>query len=610
MSDTASKLKCWAGRELGYCGPVSAEDLSSICVGSMNTVWGWIISHCLDREKVKTIQGNLLLMKKKVEGRRGIASSEDGSLLCSGTTDVISTTLVSETERDLLMADRSRLLGEIHAMVVKVQRLKVLHNHSKTECVKLDNQRAEKMSNIDLRRRKVVLLNLYLRQISNLLSNLQSKTSKLSELYQREVTKTKSSTLISCEKGILTEDSRKVEELIVEISRMFSCVLAGETVQGRSDVRSRVVQSLAGMSAVSTARSLAQFTEALARKVHQQREEKHVTGGADLEDGNEESVESAVDQMNRNLVSCHFAAKKHVSSVDVWRENVSVMMKKAGVAEEEILPIELSARKASLANSLSELRRSLAGKSINSSVLQDLVAMQQNQIDGLCGTISSLISSSSIATLKRSQQSTLETMSSSLPCLATELTKVSYGVENIPSSQLNVLGFAPLCKLSSTNLTGESWVTMTPTSQLSILRNKGKFPSDPSQSSSDRENSLAELTKLLADISMKEEMLAEENSSRREQGKGLSLFEHLARSLQTNITEQSRNLMPIIEECVKQQKEVLQKLGRFEALHQDWRSQPAAEVAAEETLHWGEVEGKSLKQLQDLAKCYINKLGL
>jgi len=401
---------------------------------------------------------------------------------------------------------------------------------------------------------------------------------------------------------------RKVEELIEEICVMFGAVLAGDGVQGSSDVRGRVVESLAGMSAVCTARSLTRFTEALSRKVRQQREEEnHPAVCAEFEDI-DESVKNAVDQMNRDLVTCHSAAEKYMGSAENWRENVSAMMKKAGVGEEAILPTQMSAHKASLATGVAELRSSMAGLSINCSVVQDHVAIQEDQIDGLCGTISSLITTSSITTLKRSQLKALETMTTSLPCLAAELTNLSHGVENIPSNQLTVLNSAPMWKLCSTSLTRDSWVTMTPTVQLSILRKKGKFPVDPSESKSGRERTLTDLTKLLADISGKEDLLTEESLSRREQGKGLALFEHLARTLQTNITEQSRNLMPVIEECAKQQGSLLQLLGRFLSLQQDWRKQPAADVAAEEIFDWGEVEGRTLSQLQDLAKCYINKL--
>ena len=70
MSDTPSSLASWAVREMGYCGPVSPQNLSIICSGSMNNVWRWIVAHCLDRERVKTIRGNLVLMKKRAEGKR------------------------------------------------------------------------------------------------------------------------------------------------------------------------------------------------------------------------------------------------------------------------------------------------------------------------------------------------------------------------------------------------------------------------------------------------------------------------------------------------------------------------------------------------------------
>ena len=542
-------------------------------------------------------------------GGRGVCP-EDGSVLSS--VSAISTTMVSETERDLLMADRSRLLGEIHSMVVKVQRLKALHEHSRTECVKLDHQRQDKMSNITTRKRKVVLLGLYLRQISNLLTSLQSKTKQLKDLFQREVNKTKHSTLISCEKRILTDDLKKVEELIDEISRMFSSLLAGEAVHSRSVTRSRVSESLGTMSAASITRSLIQFTEALGKKVQKLRLEKDDISGGEFYAGSGpwESVKDSIDEMNKRLVTCHAAAQNHLASVNTWRENVAVMMKKAGLEEEAILATQLSAQKASLASSVADLRMSMAGQSVNSSVLQDLVALQQNQIDDLCGTLSSLIPNCSSASLRMSQLKSLQTMSGSLPRLAAELTELSHGLEDLPASQLTVLGSAPMWKLSSTNLTGDSWVTMTPTSHLSILRKRGKFPADPSQACFDRENSLSDLTKLLVDISRKEEILAEGNSTMKAEGESLLSFERLSRTLQTNMKEQSRNLLPVIEECGKQQEDLVERLGKFEKLHQDWRRQPAADVAAEEMFHWGEVEGKSLKQLQDLAKCYINKLEL
>ena len=540
----------------------------------------------------------------------GGACADDASMISSVTTDVISSTLVSETERDLLMADRSRLLGEIHAIVVKVERLKALHKHDKTECTKLENQRHQKMNNITTRRKKVVLLGLYLKQVSHLLNNLQSMTAKLEELFQREVSKTKSSPLVSCERGILSEDQRKVGELIEEVSTMFSSLLTGDLVHGRSDLRGRLVQSLGAMSALSTARSLIQFTESLSRKINLQRAGNPEESNVDLEDGFEESVKTSIAQMDKKLVLCYTATQKHLANVGLWRENVSQLMKKTSVGEEEISATQLSAQKASLAAGIAELRAGMAGQTINSAVVEDLVVQQLDTIDYLCGTISSLINHSSSSTLKISQLKTLETMSTTIPCLASELTKLSHGVENLPSAQLSVLGSAPLWKLSTTNLTGDSWVTMTPTSHLSILRKKEKFPAEPSQACSDREKTLTDLIQLLLSISRKEDILAEESGGQKENGKGLVLFEHLARTLQTNIKEQGRNLLPVISECGKQQREVLKQLGRFVELHQDWKTQPAAGVVEEEVFQWGEVEGKSLKQLQDIAKCYINKLGL
>ena len=81
MSETARSLRAWAETEMGYRGKVSAENLTSVCRGSMNNVWSWIILHCLDRERVRNIQGNLILMKKKVEGELTTHPSPPRSLI-------------------------------------------------------------------------------------------------------------------------------------------------------------------------------------------------------------------------------------------------------------------------------------------------------------------------------------------------------------------------------------------------------------------------------------------------------------------------------------------------------------------------------------------------
>ena len=83
MSETAGLLRAWAETEMGYSGTVSAENLSSVCRGSMKNVWGWMISHCLDRERVKTIKGNLILMKKKVEGKLKTTTTLISTILSS-----------------------------------------------------------------------------------------------------------------------------------------------------------------------------------------------------------------------------------------------------------------------------------------------------------------------------------------------------------------------------------------------------------------------------------------------------------------------------------------------------------------------------------------------
>ena len=66
--------------------------------------------------------------------------------------------------------------------------------------------------------------------------------------------------------------------------------------------------------------------------------------------------------------------------------------------------------------------------------------------------------------------------------------------------------------------------------------------------------------------------------------------------------------MPAIDECKQRQTQAFDLLKNLKTAHQDWRHQPASGVACSKYLQWGEIEGRTMQQMIDLAGVYLNKL--
>ena len=66
--------------------------------------------------------------------------------------------------------------------------------------------------------------------------------------------------------------------------------------------------------------------------------------------------------------------------------------------------------------------------------------------------------------------------------------------------------------------------------------------------------------------------------------------------------------MPAVDECKQRQVQAFDLLKNLKNAHEDWKQQPASGVACSKYLQWGEIEGRSLKQMMDLAGAYLSKL--
>merc|ERR1712112_3419 len=155
-------------------------------------------------------------------------------------------------------------------------------------------------------------------------------------------------------------------------------------------------------------------------------------------------------------------------------------------------------------------------------------------------------------------------------------------------------------KLSSTMVPGDNFMTMTPTCHLSILRHRSHHPHLPISIFSNKHD----FVQATFDI------LEENPSDDGDCSIALRKLEHLQDVLSTNIKEQSRNLIPVIDECKRRQKKTRELCGTLRKTHREWKLQPAEEVACSVVLQWPEIEGRSLQQTLDLGKCYFNKLNV
>ena len=121
-----------------------------------------------------------------------------------------------------------------------------------------------------------------------------------------------------------------------------------------------------------------------------------------------------------------------------------------------------------------------------------------------------------------------------------------------------------------------------------------------------RLNLVNDLTSLLQEIDDLEKVALKESEN--ECSNTVKNLNNLEALLSRNYREQSRNLEPVIEECKIGQEKLSKLLTTFRKVQQDWKREPASDIALSLSNLWGEVEGRTLQQTVDLAKHYINQI--
>ena len=582
--DSAIDLKRWMTEVMGQAGSCSAVDLEAVCSGPMAEVWRWVIHHVNTREEVRKIRGNLALTS-------AVASSDRS---CTSST-------MFDTERKMMLGDRARLMGELHAVLMKIQRLRRKMDHVKQEQVKADNKRSAMTRDLELRRQRIALLGLYSRQAQSLLSNLGLITDKINEAVNNKSFKTAPiSIIISSSAGVVSEENVKIEEIIGNCAGYFRGVLLGNLGPGRSSFKEDVHQGLGKMSGESIKVGLIHHTRILAQEVVNKADQDLKPAAAiENEEVFFESVGGELLNFSRRHITSNRETVKLEKSCNILDEKLEKYQEHISEGTQNVAEVE------SLQKSLTQLNHQLSNNNFFHSLAN--IDAQQEEIDGLCQIISSMILKSSAVSLKPHQLKVLEILTSTIPKLSHDVESLAPPLKDLPSSHLKTLNYSPTWKLSSTMVSGDGFMNMTPTCHLSILRNTSKMPQVPSSLESRRHTLINDITSLLQEINDLER-IASKGSEEIECSNIVKKLKNLEALLLRNYREQSRNLEPVIDECKVGQEKLSKLLTTFSKVQHDWKLEPASDIALSFSNLWGEVEGRTLQQTVDLAKHYITQI--
>lgn len=257
MASVSSSMHEWAVKEMGYTGPW-AEDMAALCTGPMAGVWEWVVAHCRTRDKVKMIQGNLALARRRQGGdlslsviRVGNNSGGEGG------------------EREELLAERGRLIGELHSILAKIERVRgVVEQHNKDRG-ELARSKEERSKDVKERQQRTVLLGLYVKQVTNMISKLEGLVKKLERVADRvDEKEVRGERMFSSGVGVETESGKNVREAVqMGVEHMKTALVEGVAKERRGMVRGNILQLVGDMPASVIANCLVEQTVDLTHQV-------------------------------------------------------------------------------------------------------------------------------------------------------------------------------------------------------------------------------------------------------------------------------------------------------------------------------------------------------
>ena len=607
----STSLHDWAVNEMKYTGPW-AEDMAMLCTGPMGSVWEWVINHCRSKEKVKMIKGNLALARRRVGG------SSDLSLSIAG--KVGGNNSGESGNREELLAEKGKLIGDLHTVLAKIERLRAAVEQHNKDRLELNKSRDDRVKEVKEMQQRTVLLGLYLKQVNNMINKLDDLALKLENLMEHideKKVKVGGDKVFSCGSGVESESGKDVREAVHTGVEHFKAMLAGNfNKESRGEAREKIVQLVGELPASVLSDCLIDQTLECTNRIKNKSENVD-----DIMDANEirnedevylDSVRKGVGEFYKKHVMSRMTVTNLRSSISLWEEKATLAMDKIGgqgLAELDVGEVEKAKQRAvvaSMRSSMECLRSKIAGLGGGGNTQSEKVRIQQEQIENLCQSISALLLKNTVPALKSCQADTLDTMTNTLPVLASQVIGVSKSLTDTPSNHLTILGSCPTSSLTSTLVGSTGCSVLTPVSHLGIKRRMSTLPQIHHRINQ-KEDTADSLVKLIIEVDRRERELAH---SLQEEGRSEDIDElnRLEQILITSIREQGRNLGPLIEEGELKRLEASKTSTSIQTIHNEWSCQPGGEVAVGDSLMWREVEGRKLQQWVDLVRINLAKL--
>jgi len=609
--NVSTSLHDWAVNEMKYTGPW-AEDMAVLCTGPMGSVWEWVINHCRSKEKVKMMRGNLALARRKVGGSSDLSLSVVGKVGGNSSGE--------GGEREELLAEKGKLIGDLHTVLAKIERLRgAVEQHNKDR-LDLSKCREDRVKEVKEMQQRTVLLGLYLKQVNNMINKLDDLALKLENLMKHideKKVKVAGDKVFSCGNGVESESGKDVREAVQTGVEHFKTILTTNSNKDmRGEVRDKILQLVGELPASVLADCLLEQMDDCTKRIKNKSDNiDDIRDANNMQNEDEkylDSVRKGVGEFYKKHVMSRMATTNLRSSIRLWEEKATIAKEKIGgqgLTEVDVGEIDKARQRAvivSMRSSMESLRSKIAGLGNGENIQSDSVRIQQENIEELCQIISALLIKNTIPVLKSCQAETLETMTNTLPVLASQVLGVSNSLTDAPSSHLNILGSCPTSSLTSTLVGSSGCSVLTPVSHLAINRRRSTLP-QLHHRINQKEDTVDSLIKLIIEVDRRERELAH---SLQEEGRSEDIEEldRLQQTLTTSIREQGRNLGPMIEESELMRLEASKTSTAIQTIHNEWSTQPGGEVAVGGSLVWGEVEGRKLQQWVDLVRINLAKL--
>ena len=168
-----------------------------------------------------------------------------------------------------MLAERGRLIGELHSILAKIERVRgVVEQHNKDRG-ELARSKEERSKDVKERQQRTVLLGLYVKQVTNMISKLEGLAKKLERVAERvDEKEVRGERMFSSGVGVETESGKNVREAVqMGVEHMKTALVEGVAKERRGMVRGNILQLVGDMPASVIANCLVEQTVDLTHQV-------------------------------------------------------------------------------------------------------------------------------------------------------------------------------------------------------------------------------------------------------------------------------------------------------------------------------------------------------